>query len=371
MPIYKTGKVKDKKSQYRVVVNYTDSSGIYKKRTKTVYGLSEARLLEMELTMDKPTVTHQGLTFQELYNEYMQEKQHEVRQSTYNKCESICLNHILPYLKNEKVQNLNVQKLNLWRNKIANLPQKTTTKNNTLKQLRAILSYATRLEYIPRNYAKDLSPFKDAYSFDTPQTKLNYYTPEEFKAFIKACESHTATLNDYGYTVFFYIAFYTGMRKGEINALRWSDIEGNIIHVRRSYNQKLKNGVKETPPKNKSSVRDLQMPSVLQKELKEHQRRHKQIRGYSENFRVCGGIDVLKDTAIENRNTLCAKEAGVKHIRIHDFRHSHASVLCNKGINIQEVARRLGHSDVSMTWNTYSHLYPIEEERALEILDTL
>lgn len=68
---------------------------------------------------------------------------------------------------------------------------------------------------------------------------------------------------------------------------------------------------------------------------------------------------------------LFSEIAGLKHIRIHDFRHSHASLLANEGINIQEIARRLGHSDVSMTWNTYSHLYPREEERAIQILDKI
>ena len=63
--------------------------------------------------------------------------------------------------------------------------------------------------------------------------------------------------------------------------------------------------------------------------------------------------------------------AGVKTIRIHDFRHSHASLLANMGINIQEVARRLGHSNVEMTWNTYSHLYPKEEEKAIAILNAV
>lgn len=63
--------------------------------------------------------------------------------------------------------------------------------------------------------------------------------------------------------------------------------------------------------------------------------------------------------------------AGLKKIRIHDFRHSHASFLANNGINIQEIARKLGHSKVDITWNTYSHLYPKEEERAITVLNSI
>ena len=79
----------------------------------------------------------------------------------------------------------------------------------------------------------------------------------------------------------------------------------------------------------------------------------------------------LGDTSIANRNKQFALAAGLEPIRIHDFRHSHASALVNNGINIQEVARRLGHSNVEVTWNTYSHLYPKEEERAIQVLENL
>jgi integrase len=77
----------------------------------------------------------------------------------------------------------------------------------------------------------------------------------------------------------------------------------------------------------------------------------------------------LRDTTISNRNKKYAEAAGLRSIRIHDFRHSHVSVLANEKINIQEIARRLGHSKIEMTWNTYSHMYPREEERAVEILN--
>jgi integrase len=79
--------------------------------------------------------------------------------------------------------------------------------------------------------------------------------------------------------------------------------------------------------------------------------------------------DALRDTTIEKANTRFAEAAGLKHITIHEFRHSHASILANAGINIQEVARRLGHADIKETWQTYSHLYPSEADRAIDALD--
>ena len=201
---------------------------------------------------------------------------------------------------------------------------------------------------------------------------MHYYTPDQFKQFIdEAAKYKDRSLHDSGYYVFFNIAFYTGMRKGEINALKWSDIEGNLIHVRRSIAQKLKGDDQETPPKNKSSYRTLQMPQKLIDILQEHRAFQEQCKDFTLNFRICGGESALRDTSIEKHNTKFADDAGLPHIRIHDFRHSHASLLANSGINIQEIARRLGHSNVQQTWNTYSHLYPREEERAVAILNSI
>lgn len=205
--------------------------------------------------------------------------------------------------------------------------------------------------------------------------KIHYYTEAQFTKYIKAAEEYASshdTLTEWGYYVFFYIAYFTGMRKGEINALKWSDIDDNIIHIRRSVSQKTKgNSILETPPKNKSSMRDLQMPLPLKSVLETHKSRQMQTEDFNINYRVCGGIKCLSDTAIDMHNRIYSKNAGIDRIRVHDFRHSHASLLCNEGINIQEIARRLGHSDIQTTWNTYAHLYPREEERAIAILNKI
>jgi len=81
---------------------------------------------------------------------------------------------------------------------------------------------------------------------------------------------------------------------------------------------------------------------------------------------MCGNV---RDTTLQRRNQVYATKAKLRTIRVHDFRHSHASVLANSNINIQEISRRLGHAQVEITWNTYCHLYPREEEKAIEVLN--
>jgi len=171
--------------------------------------------------------------------------------------------------------------------------------------------------------------------------------------------------------VFFNIAFYTGLRKGEIHALRWSDIDNQYLSVKHSIAQKLHNRDIETPPKNKSSIRTIQIPLPLIQILNDHMERQKRVQILNEDSRILGDQRCIRDSSICNRNEFYSSLAGVKRIRIHDFRHSHASLLANMGINIQEIARRLGHSKIEITWNTYSHLYPKEEEKAMAILNAI
>ena len=210
------------------------------------------------------------------------------------------------------------------------------------------------------------------------KSEIKFYTPEEFRKYIDIAkktaleeEQNEKNLYEWNFYVFFNIAFYTGLRKGEIHALRWTDIDNNYLSVKYSITQKLKKKDIETPPKSMSSIRTIQIPLPLINILNEHKERQKQLINFSEDKRILGEEKCLRDSTIYKRNDLYSSLAGVKRIRIHDFRHSHASLLANMGINIQEVARRLGHAKVEITWNTYSHLYPKEEEKAIAVLNAV
>ena len=249
------------------------------------------------------------------------------------------------------------------------------SKKQAFSDFRAMLNYAIKMEYLHKNPLSKIGNFKDVISI---REEMNIYTAQEFTQFINVAkefaeerQARYKDLSEWDYYVFFNIAFYTGLRKGEIYALKWSDIDGIYLSVKRSITQRLKGGDRETPPKNQASIRTLQMPLPLIKILKQHKERQSQLHFFSDNIRICGGERCVRDSTVQRRNEFYAKSAELKVIRIHDFRHSHVSVLANEGINIQEVARRLGHSRIEMTWNTYSHLYPREEERAIEILNKI
>lgn len=374
MPINKTNIKKDGKQQYRVRVNYTDSHGHYRQVERTTYGSTEAKMLESKLLKEyaeKNAIPASKMALAALYEEYIEVKGREVRASSLATLKNILTKHILPYIGEIRLDKLSVPQLQKWKTELSGQGLSATTLKHCYGELRALLNYALKMEYINRNPLLSVGNFRESY-FEHPHEKLHYYTAAQFLRFISQARTYaeqSKTMSEWGYYVFFAIAYYTGARKGEINALKWSDLDGDIMHIRRSVTQKLKGGDVETPPKNQSSYRNLQIPAPLVRILDEHRKRQSSDRLFTDDYRICGGAHCLRDTSIENKNTKYAEAAGLPHIRIHDFRHSHASLLANEGINIQEIARRLGHSNIQQTWQTYAHLYPREEERAISILD--
>lgn len=381
MPIYKVGNTKNKDGlqKYHVRINYVADNGEKKQITRSVYGIDVARDLERKLENDikvKCEIPVRKMTIKQLYDEYISVKKYEVREITLYRSDRMLKRYILPILEDARIDKLSSKVLQDWKISMEERNLSLTTKRNVYTELRTMLNYAVRMEYIPKHQLSKVGNFKDALS---SKKEINFYTPEEFKKYIEiakkiALEKQKKENNMYewNFYVFFSIAYYTGLRKGEIHALRWNDIDNEYLSVKHSITQKLKGKTDvETPPKNKSSIRTLQMPLPLIVILKEHKKRQKKLQNFSENSRILGDGKCLRDTTIQQRNLLYSSMAGVKTIRIHDFRHSHASLLANMGINIQEVARRLGHIKVEMTWNTYSHLYPKEEEKAVEVLNAV
>ena len=378
MPITKTNKSKNGKTGYRVRINYTDRDGNPHQVERTAYGSTEAKMLEAKLQEEysgKTVDIDSRMTVSELYERFVESRRFSVRVSSQEKTSYIFKLYILPVLGDIRLDRLNVKTLQKWKNTVAERGIAVSTQKNIYAELRTMLNFAVRMEFMDKNPLTVVGNFKDT-DFTPAKDKLHYYTPEEFKRYIAVAKQDAQTtdsLTDWGYYVFFCIAYYTGARKGEINALKWSDLDGNIMHIRRSITQRIKGeSVVETPPKNKTSYRDIEMPVPLISVLEEHKNRQKQkLSRFSEDLRVCAGTSFLRDSSLSNRNAQFAKEAGLPRIRIHDFRHSHVSLLANAGINIQEISRRLGHAKIEMTWNTYSHMYPKESERALIVLNEI
>jgi len=377
MPIYKVHKdIKDGKQKYKVRVNYISEDGSFKQLTRSIYGSEEAKELERELIRGlkaKGENSVKKMTVEKLQNELIVTKKFEVRETTLNKYKNTYRYFIQEMYEKADISKITASSLQKWKLSMEQKDLSLSTRKFAFNYFKSMFSYAVRMEYIQANPFEKLKNFKDPLS---TKQEMIVYTIAEFNKFSEIArevaekkQSTQQDLSEWDYYVFFNIAFYTGLRKGEIYALKWSDINGSYITVNRTLTQRMTGGDRETPPKNRSSARTLQIPLTLTKILKEHRLRQVQANICVDDSRICGGEVSVRDNTVQRRRELYAEKAGLNVIRLHDFRHSHVSVLANAGINIQEIARRIGHSRIEMTWNTYSHMYPKEQEKAVDIFD--
>lgn len=118
-----------------------------------------------------------------------------------------------------------------------------------------------------------------------------------------------------------------------------------------------------------SSYRTIPIPNFLLNYLKDLYDDSSRFYNFNDNWYVFGNIDPLPETTLRDRKTKNAFKAGVKDIRVHDFRHSCASLLIDSGANITLVAKYLGHSKIDETLNTYSHMYQNRLENIVQIIE--
>jgi len=356
MPIYKDG------SKYYFRTYYTDLYGVrqqYKSKryeTKKEAQEEEARFI-LAYKDNKPSNSY---TIKDIYLLYYDFQKSQVRETTLN-----IYKKRFSYMKsieNIKVVDFNLTRFNHFKKEIENKNFSTTHKNNIIKFLKSLLMFGNKY-YNLNTIALKITGFKD----NEVKKEMQFFTYPEFKKFI-------SVENDINYKCLFEVLYYLGLRIGELQALKWTDINFNKreLSINKSAVTKLK-GKKNVlyPPKTKNSIRILPIPKSLLNDLKIMLEQKQRFTNFSNNWFVFGNIDVLPNTTITSRKDLNCKKAGVKKIRIHDFRHSCASLLISKQATPVLVAKYLGHSNVAMTLNTYSHLYNSELDTITKLLDNL
>jgi len=126
------------------------------------------------------------------------------------------------------------------------------------------------------------------------------------------------------------------------------------------------------PPKTKKSNRILSLTKVLLNDLKVLKESDKEILfGFNDKFFVVGDIAPASNNRFSARKNKNCEKAGVKQVRLHDFRHSWASLLIYKGASINMVSKFLGHSNIEETLNTYTHLYSIVLSDITDLIDEM
>lgn len=355
------------------VYKYQTKRGIryyvkYRNITKRGFESSrQAKLYESKLRLnDINNYNIEDIYFNVLANKYLQRKEKDVTYATYIKWNNIIKNIILPNIENKKISMINEKDCILFRDYIDSLNYMTSYKNTILSQYKAIFNYAVKYFGLSHNPSIIIKPFR--LTFNEKQKKkneeLNVWNIDEFSKFISCVDSEM-------YRCLFSILYYTGMRIGELQALQWKDIYNGKVHITKSLTKHTKKDrfeIKE--PKNDSSMRNIDLGISLEKSIYSYKEKEMTIYGFNENWYIFGRNEPIMYSSIQCYLNKKIKQANVKKITLHDFRHSHASNLIANGINIVSISKRLGHSNINTTTRIYIHLIDKIDLELVKYIDT-
>lgn len=256
----------------------------------------------------------------------------------------------------------------------------------TIKRVHAlissILSTAVKWNILMENPCERVSPPKQA----RDMSDIKFFTLEECEVFLAAVEADLAAGNiRLQHKVFFHLALFCGLRRGELVALQWSDFDfqKNILDINK--NTTIADGHPITKaPKNKTSIRTVSVPASVMALVKQYQKEQYRLRlslgtywkGEDHVFIQDDGkqmypstpYGVFKDVI---RRYNATADVPLPEITLHGLRHTSATLLISENVDIRTVSGRLGHAQTSTTMNIYSHQLKKKDEEAANTLEEL
>ena len=351
MPAYKD----EKTGKWFAKFYYTNWQGIKKQKWKRGFATKKEALGFEREFLEKQSA-NPDMTFQNLYEIYMEDMAARLKQSTLLTKKTVLQTHILPFFGNKPINEIKASDVRRWQAKLMSSPnnysQTYLKKINT--ELNSIINYAKRF------YDLNTNPCGKAGTIGKAKAEeMDYWTYDEYIAFREGIKDKPLSY------ICFEVLYLTGMREGELLALSPADIDldNKLISINRTY-QRIGGKDVFTSPKTRKSKRKIPIPDFLCQELSDYIQSRYMLDADERLFPVTKSY--LSHEMIRG-----CKNTGVKKIRIHDIRHSHASLLINQGCDALMLADRLGHEKVSTTLNTYSHLFPYKQQELVHSLESL
>lgn len=349
--------------------SYVDITGKriqYKKR-----GFASKKLARMAEDAFREKTNHPDvhMTLKELSDEYIIYSKKIVKSSSLVSNKEMA-KKICDALGDKKIRELNRNNMQEYINMLDERYSKEYVKK-IYYNLNKYFNYALEKNYLSVNPLKYVT--MDSRKNEIKKEML-FWEPEHFNLFIK-------NVDDQLYNAVFSFLYYMGVRKGEMFALKWSDVDLKNKCVTINKTVSIKTGNIVSTPKTNNSYRNISMPNKLCDKLKLLKDRNSKIYDFSDDTYVFGCHNILPAETLRRKfikyinltNTLLNKEnlPEIPIIRIHDLRHSHASYLINNmsaGFTDFDIAKRLGDT-VSTLHSTYAHWFKSADKNIIDFMD--
>jgi integrase len=359
------GSIIKRGSRYSIIVNLQDSSGNRERKWEsgfTTKRQAEKRLGELLTQIETGlNVEASHTAFGQFLNEWLERYvSKRVRGSTMDGYRQRA-KHIVDGIGDVSIVDLRPDHLiEYYDSKLSNLSASTITKHHHL--IVDCLSDAVKWNLVTRNVGIAVEPPR------APKREMKALSVGETHQFLDNCTTEP-------WRTIFHTLIWTGIRRSELLGLQWNDLDLDmaLMTIRRSL-VRLQNGTYVTEePKTSSGTRTLDLAPSTCLMLKEHRANHEQaidLLGipFSEANLVFGHPDGTPRTpsTVTQQFRRIASRAGLPGVRLHDLRHTHASLMLQQGTDIKTISTRLGHSSVAFTMDTYAHLLPGMQKAAME-----
>lgn len=341
---------------WKVYVRYTDWQGERKVHTKRGFATKRAaQEYEREFLQKKSKDVNMG--FKQFTEVYMEDMKPRLKYNTYLTKKHIIQSKILPYFGKKSLAEISATDIIQWQNELLSMrddedkPYSQTYLRTIQNQLSAIFNHACRY------YGLSVNPSAKAGKMGKSKAKeMLFWTKDEYLRFAEVMKEKPVSYYA------FEILYWTGIREGELLALTRGDIDTQKrqMVINKSY-QRLEGKDVITTPKTEKSNRVIELPEFLCRELEDY---FGMLYGCDDESRLF----TVSKSYLHHEMDRGYKKVGVKRIRIHDLRHSHVAHLIELGFSPVEIAERMGHEGVAITFN-YSHLYPSKQKELANRLD--
>ena len=312
-------------------------------------------------------ITEKDQTVQQHFERWLEVHKTKIRWSSYLGYRSILKKHILPTLGHVPLQRLRALDLDALYARKLEEGYAPGTIGGIHMVLHMALKQAVSWQLVARNVSEDVSPPRE-----TQPQERQILTPEQAQRLLVAAKGHRLE-------AMLTLALATGMRRGELLALRWQDIDVQhaCLYVRHSANR-LPGGYRVTEPKTASGKRKILLPQFVLEALQQYRIRQLEAKlkagpQWEEHDLVFCNIygRFLNTNSLQVLFSSLLKKAGLPHMRFHDLRHSAATILLSMGVPAKVVQELLGHSHISITLGVYGHVLSSMQQEAMDKLDTL